>query len=72
MAKKGKGGKKAVAGGAAGGSHPIDELMTMLSSTGKEASRVEKETVVLLVCLKCGTRNPGEANYCMKCGQKLK
>ena len=52
--------------------HPIDALIAHLSATPKTTARVEKQEVIFLVCLKCGFRNPGEANYCMKCGQKLK
>ena len=63
-AKKEKGGKEK--------SHPIDELIRTLSTASKPMSKVEKEEVTVLVCLRCGAKNPGEANYCMKCGQKLK
>ncbi len=52
--------------------HPIDELIKTLSTSGKPLARAEKEEITFLVCLKCGARNPGEANYCMKCGQRLK
>jgi len=58
--------------GKRGGVHPIDELIKTLSSTGKPLARVEREEIVFLACLKCGARNPGEANYCMNCGQRLK
>jgi len=52
--------------------HPIDALIKSLSTTAKPLVKVQKETVTILVCLKCGAKNPEEANFCMKCGQKLK
>ena len=52
--------------------HPIDELIKSLSTTAKPLAKVQKEEITILICLKCGAKSPEEANFCMKCGQKLK
>lgn len=52
--------------------HPIDELIETLSASKGPLARVQKETITVLVCLKCGAKSPEEANFCMKCGRKLK